>query len=362
MCKLIPSAAALAALLPYGTVRDRSEKSRFLTKDQLPRAAQLAFSATPGAADCYGDTATTYNSNSLGGLSIGMLAEASLEAATPYLAPIRIFSTDFSDDVRAGGESVTSRIPGIMTMGDVSGGFVAQDANSVSVSVTLNEDRGGAFKFTDLEIAKAKNNPDWLSQQFMKPAVEGMAADALARILGVFTTTYFNVATHNSSIVTAAQMSYSRVNKFKTALGKMKCKKTERVLILPSDYQELLLEDDKFLRARKGGNEALVEKGVFDEALGFGIFECNEIPTNGASNLAALCATPQAAAFAARSLLVPDMPTILAENLVHKETGLRYQLRAWYEAKEGAWYFALKYMAGAAAGVKQAAHLVRSAA
>jgi len=92
--------------------------------------------------------------NSLGGINLAQIAEEGLRVLSPRLAPLRMFTRDFSMDVKEKGESVTTRIATDLEADDVSGGFTASDATSTPYLITLDQELGKAHAFTQAEISK----------------------------------------------------------------------------------------------------------------------------------------------------------------------------------------------------------------
>lgn len=294
---------------------------------------------------------TVAMANSLGGLNVPILAEDVMDTIRPLLAPITAFTTDFSHEIRDGGESVTAAIPGIMVIGDTSNGFTAQDYNSTGVQVFLNRSRGGAIKITVDDMAKMKGDPTWVMDKLIKPSIEPLAEECLQHLMSQFTAAHFNAPT-NTMAVPLVSWNASKVVGARKQMNKNKASKSGRVLIYNEDYAEPLLNEDKFLRAVKGGNEKLAFKGILEEAYGFGLLEM-AVPTAG--NLVGVAATPAACAFAARTLRKPEATHAVYENVNEPQSGFPLQLGLWWEPKDKAYWFSLDAVYGAAPGLRPAA-------
>jgi hypothetical protein len=194
-----------------------------------------------------------------------------------------------------------------------------------------------------------------------------MAEDIQKQLGAVFTTAHFDSSggVVNTLVKTAAQFGYTAINAAATQATKNKMGKLKFMLI-NADYLSYCREDEKFLKAINGGNQKLVEVGYLHKVLNFHLPEegVQWIPAN-AINLTGLAVNPSAAALAMRTPLVPrDAVAVQAYNIVHP-TGLRFQLRTWYDPNAnnntGAYKFTVSYVAGVAAGAKHQAILIKSA-
>jgi len=283
--------------------------------------------------------------NTLNNVNVAQIADRSIQYLGLNFFPLSALSTDFSDDIKSEGESVSTRIPAAIAAKDLSSGYAADDVSNTGVTVTLNRFRGPVFAFTDLEASKA-GDVNWLKDNFIEPAMEGMMNDIFQYIFGLVTAASYP----NSSIITAANMDADELADLGTELSTLKVPKSNRSAILPPGHYGGLIKDSIIEDASAFGDTDAIKEGTIRKARGFRIHEFASIPNNSESMAGFVC-HKSAFAFAARS--VADPTTIMGnaplgvENRVDPVTGLPLQFRAWYEPKDGKYYFSMGTLYGA---------------
>jgi len=296
------------------------------------------------------------STNSLLGINLAQIAEESLLALEPRMFLLSAFMTDFSNDVKAAGESVATRVPNTMTAIDVSNGYTATNVGSVAKTVTLNKEYGFPMAFRDSEVSKA-GDINWLRSVFITPAVNSVLRQMVSDALALVTVATFS----QNTVIAAANFSYSNVVGIDVLLEAANAG-TERSLLISPTYAGTLRKDT-YVAAYIGngaGNEQLVRYGNLGPIAGFNTFTYTAIPTT--NNLAGIACAKQAILMAARQPAVD--PTMEGEvvNVQEPTTGLPLQFRKFYVHKEKRTYITCEAFYGVAAGVTGNLYRILSAA
>ena len=293
--------------------------------------------------------------NTLGGINIAQIAEQSLDYLSTQFHPLRAFSRDFSADISGSGESVTTRVPSSMTASDLSTGYAATDVTSTAVTVTLNKFKGYSMAFTDMEVSKA-GNFDWLSSQFLAPALEVTLDAVMDDLLALVLNANFSA----NEVITAANFDLDEVADLAADLTTAKCPKSDRALVLPSSYYASLAKDNLVQDASAYGNAGPIQDNIVQKAHGFSIYEYTGIPANG-ENLAAIALHPSALCLAARTPAAPADGSVQVSDIVDPSTGLPIQLRTFYDNVAGKHYLTMGVLYGVAKGNGAALKRIKSA-
>lgn len=297
--------------------------------------------------------------NTLNNVNVAQIADRSLEYLGLNFYPVTAMVTDFSEEIASEGDSVKTRIPGAVSASDLSGGYTASDVSNTGVTVTLNQFKGPVFAFTDLEASKA-GDVMWLRDNFIEPAIEGLMDDIFQYIYGLVLAAAFP----NSSIITAANMDADELADLGTNLSTLKVPKANRSAILPPGHYGGLVKDSIIEdMSAFGDNEAILNAEV-RRARGFRIHEFASVPDNS-ENMAGFVCHRSALAFAARSVADPTQimgnAPLGVENRVDPVTGIPLQFRAWYEPKDGQYYFSMGTLYGASVGQANALERITTA-
>jgi hypothetical protein len=293
--------------------------------------------------------------NTLGGINIAQIAEQSLDYLSTQFHPLRAFSRDFSADISGAGESVTTRVPSSMTASDLSTGYAATDVTSTAVTVTLNKFKGYSMAFTDMEVSKA-GNFDWLSSQFLAPALEVTLDAVMDDLLALVLNANFSA----NEVITAANFDVDEVADLAADLTTAKCPKSERALILPPSYYASIQKDAIVQDASSYGTPAGVQENAAQRVHGFSLYEYTGIPTNS-ENLAAIALHPSALCLAARTPAAPADGSVQVSDIVDPSTGLPIQLRTFYDNVAGKHYLTMGVLYGVAKGNGAALKRIKSA-
>lgn len=297
-------------------------------------------------------------SNTIGGVSLGYIAQQTIETLVPELPKLKLFANDFSDETPNGASSITSRVVTQPTSGTdiaAAGGpaAAAQNTTITPVQITLGGLKGFAIGFTDEQWAKSVVN---LHDLFIQPGLNSIAGGMIADALACVTIANF------SSFQLLAAPAGSDVLALKGVLDAAYVPANERFILWDATRHNSILADTSIRTAYAFGNPELIQKGEIPSLFGFGpISEYVNMPSNN-QHLAGIAAHKSAIALAARAPVVPEKFVGEIENVTEPESGLTIQVRRWYSQDLGQYFLGMFGMWGAAAANKSALVRITSAA
>lgn len=294
-------------------------------------------------------------SNTLNGINLAQIAQGTLDYLSYEFHPLRAFTRDFSDDIAAKGESVTTRVPSSATVQDLSSGYTASDVTSTAKTITLNKFYGFVYGFTDAEVSKA-GNLDWLQGIFMAPALEATLNKVMDDLLALVVNATFSA----NEVITAANFDVDQIADLAADLSTSKVPKSERALLLPPTYYASIQKDAIVQDASSYAGSDAVREHSARRVHGFNLYEYSDIPTNS-ENLAAIALHPSALLLAARQPATPSDPGLQVENVTDPSTGLPLQFRSWYDPDAGVYKVSMGVLYGVAAGNAAALKRIKSA-
>src|SRR4051794_21355667 len=111
--------------------------------------------------------------NSLGTISVNVIAQEALEYLAAQYPLIGQITTDFSNESAQYNASIISTIPSVGGVSDFSAtnGYVASAATGNDVSVTLNKFKHSTFSISDLEASSTNMN---LVDTYARSFAEGL--------------------------------------------------------------------------------------------------------------------------------------------------------------------------------------------
>lgn len=297
--------------------------------------------------------------NTLGGVNVAQIAEETLTYLSYSFYPLTAMATDFSEDIKEKGESVTTRIVSSVAPSDLSNGYTPSDVTSTAVKVDLNNFFGPVIEFKDLEATKA-GDPDWLKNQFMEPSVEGLLDKVFQTVFAVVTNTNFP----SNSVIAASNFDADDLADLGGELTKSKAPRKRRAAVLGVDWHTGVVKDSVVEDKSAFGDNQAIKEGVVSRVRGFNVYEYANIPNNG-ENLAGFVLHPSAIAFAARAVVDPteteSSAPVQVENVVDPVTGVPLQFRHWYNPDAGAHRFSIGVLWGVKEGNANALRRIKSA-
>jgi hypothetical protein len=275
-----------------------------------------------------------------------VIAQQSLDVLQDVLPQLRVFTTDFSDEIAVAGATVTTRVATQQSSGDLSTGYAtnAQTVTTTAKQITVGAVTGNVIQFTDEEVSKSSID---LMELFVVPGINAVANDMMDDALALVTNANFGAAAFTGA---AGDFDADDVADLAQVLSTAKVPRNGRFLMVKPTYYAALAKDNAIQAAYAfGGTEAIRDNRV-PRVHGFDIVEYTDIPAN-AENLVGLCGAKQGIIIAARAPAIPAGFSGEVRNITDPESGLTLQLRKWYSEDDGVYRMSIAGMWGVAVGV-----------
>ncbi|MEY3277138.1 MAG: Verrucomicrobia phage [Verrucomicrobiota bacterium] len=278
--------------------------------------------------------------NTINGANLAAVAEMSLPALDQMFAPLRAFTTDFSADIAAKGESVVTRYPNRVTAVDLSSGYTSQNTRSDAVTVTLNSFFGFPYGFFDVERSKSAID---LNRLFVEPAIAAVGKKVFQDIWGLITDANYPAATQSELLVTAANFDRDDVADLAAQLTDNGVPPTGRSLILNPAYYAALAKDLNSVDI--AGQSRTLGENIIPRLHGFDVYQTPYVTAN-AANVTGFACHSSAIAIAARGVDAPALGNMEVENVIVPDLGLPVQFRRWYDERGGELVYSMGVLYG----------------
>jgi len=107
--------------------------------------------------------------------------------------------------------------------------------------------------------------------------------------------------------VTTAALAYTQLRKLKTKLDEANVPLEGRYAVVPSWYEGLLLEDDRFVRVDASGTDQALRNGIIGRGLGFDVLMSNNAPLVTGDDYAVIAGHPMAISYAEQIVEVENL-------------------------------------------------------
>jgi len=291
-------------------------------------------------------------SNSIGGLTLQLVAEESLRTLVPELVPLtKIAVTDFGAYVAERGSTVHTRYASSFssTKFNPANGFVPTAATSTDVAITLEEPDYVDLAFTDFEASTL--SLERLRRLFFAPVANAVQKSLFDSLLAKVTVANFATAAYSG-----AKSSFNRiaVANAATNLTKANLPHKDRHILLSPDGLGQLVQDPTVAQAFSYGNAEVIQNNAIDKKLhGFGVSEYNGFPTSGTAfneYLNGIATCKEGLVIVSR---VPASPTTGGGeqmNVTDPESGFTFALRYFYNWQMGTHNMQAIWLTGSAVG------------
>ena len=266
--------------------------------------------------------------NGLLGLSLTVIAEQSLPVLQKRLAPLALFTTDFSSEVATMGSAVSTRIPDQLVAQDYSRatGYNALAASSSAVTITLNKHKHFTIGFDDSEVGNI--GLPLLQSVFIEPAINSILNAVQNDVLTILTSSLYP-STYSASYASFGFSGLVNGQKTLDASGS----NSPRGALLGTNLYYDLLDDIKGVYSTGADALRRGEVGMIAN-VGTALVPSTFFAGTG---LAGFIGGKDAVAMAARLPGVPASPFITIANITDPISGFTVQLRQWYSPDEGMW-------------------------
>lgn len=305
--------------------------------------------------------------NSLGTLTPGVITRDLLDSIVKQFPQLAMIARDFSGAAANFNESVTARVvtnPTVSDYNTTGGGYVAGNAATVDVPVTIDKHKHVTLSFSDQEISGTSRN---LVGEQIDAAAYALGRQMLTDLYGVITPTNFPAAT-NETIEALADVDRDTNIAARLALrtrgalgpyfaifgGTAFANMSKDAEVASRDYVDQFPDYEGGTLSKVGGIRNTfedVDLPTANNLVGF---------AGSSSSLVVAARVPKDPAVTMRELGIPmDVPGVI-ENVTHEATGLQIMHRYWYDMGTGKLNMTLTWMYGVAKGVANNGELIVS--
>lgn len=266
-------------------------------------------------------------SNSLSGVNLAKIAQASLEPLLTELVPLTAFMTDFSNEIESEGETITTRYPSTNPTAKAmlsAADRVPTDVGTTPKTVTLNRVRGFDYGFNDLEMTLSSVK---LRELFIQPGVTAVAEEMISYVLALATVSAFP----DEIVLSSSEYDSDALSDIATELTTDKIPRVGRTALINPAYYGNLTKDADVKRVDAFGNDSAVKEHSVPRVAGINQLEYNgTIPTNS-QNLVGIVGGKQGLLIAARQIVTPQGWYGQVVNVTEPVTKLPLQFRYFYD-------------------------------
>ena len=286
-------------------------------------------------------------SNAIGGLTLQLVAEESLRTLVPQLQPLtKIAVTDFGAYVAERGTTVHTRYAGKFTASnyDRATGFVASDAISTDVPVTLAEQKHVTVAFTDYEVATL--SLERLRRLFMAPMANAVVKSLFDQVL-------LNVDGDFADGYSGSQAGFNRiaVSNIAKSLTKANLPQEGRSALISPDAYQQLISDPVIAQAFSIGTTDVIRGNRLGMIHGVDFYEYNGFDVDGIEEgLNGVVSCKEGLVVVTR---VPASPTTGGGEqtiVTDPDSQFSYALRYWYDWSAGLHKLSANWLVGSSKG------------
>lgn len=301
--------------------------------------------------------------NTWNGMTFTNIARTGFKAFVAKLAPLGVFTTNFSADVAEQGTILNTRIvpasqaavdlqdTTVGGSGDRESSNIIEDITTTSVAVTLNQQPVAGFALTDEEAAQigagvwADTKAKLITNKAY--AVANFVLDYCFELI-----TGANYSSIAESVIAASAFDMDDVVDLATAVSTAGWPTDRNYLVLCPSYLGALKKDNHIQDLSASGI-TVVQNGQIPRLDRFGIVEAPTLPNadvyGATEDLRAFACTPDAMAIAMRTVTAQATDRLEAyEVMTDPDSGVTLVYRAWYKPSTGKLYHTFETLFGAA--------------
>jgi len=221
----------------------------------------------------------------------------------PALVFQRVANTDYVGDIQGQGSSVKIISIGAITGAAYTGADITfngvTDAEAV---LAIDQKYANGFKLDSVDLAQA-------SVDLLQPSLREMAFD-LAKNVDTFISKLHAAAPAGNLVgttalpitITTAADAYKYLVQLRTKLSKANVPMEGRWVVVPPEFIEMTLQDDRFVGA--AADPTIRERGAVQRAAGFDIFESNTVDNTTGTKYKIMAGGPATLTFAGQLMEV----------------------------------------------------------
>jgi len=281
-----------------------------------------------------------------------IFAQSALESFVKVLQPLRAFSTNFSASPGTKGASVLVPVVSNLTATTFGGSYAVCNGTKSVVTVSLT---GHKFLSVGQDDLTAANSSASSLESFGRQQGAALATLVMQDILSLVTTANFSLAT----AVASTALDVPQLRATRLALNQNDVPMEPRSCLLDCTPMDALLSVTNFIQAYAFADNQVIQEGRVRRAVGFDLYELNNLFASGASVMGFAC-HPNAIAIAMRYLQPQSGNTYEAAGPVtDPETGLVLGLRKFYDNTTGTRYISLEANYGYARGLSTGGRVIK---
>jgi hypothetical protein len=304
------------------------------------------------------------------------IARAGFKAFTKKLAPLGVFSTDFSSEAVDQGTVVATRIVPVSDAavdlqdtstggsGDRESSNIIKDITTATVSVTLNQQPVTGFKLTDEEAAYIGSGV-WedTKNKILQNKAWAVANYVLNYAFNLVTRSNYTTAAYTGA---ASAFDMDDVVDLATAASTAGWPVDSNYLLLCPEYLGALKKDNHIQDLSASGIK-VVQNGEIQKLDRFNVVEAPTLMSgltvyDASEYLRGFMCTPAAAAIAMRAVKAQATDKLEAyEVMTDPDSGATLVYRAWYKPSIGSMYHTYETLFGASKAQVEALQRVASA-
>jgi len=281
--------------------------------------------------------------NTLGGLSLTAIAEATLPVLQKKVAPFTFFSTDFSSEVSSVGAAVATRIPTAMSASayDATTGYASSAGTTTAVTTTLNSHIFKTVAFPPVEIGNA--GLEKLTSVFIEPAVNSIVNGVYEQLYTLVKAANYPVTAYSAS---GASFAFANLIAGEKVLDISGSHAPQAAILNPNLWYPLVAE----LKANSViGDSSLIRDGVMGSLNGRPTVMDAYLPTNSEA-LAGFVAGKDAIAIASRLPAGADAPGVESQVVTDPVSGFSVLLMRYYVPHLGQYHLTATTIFGVVKG------------
>jgi hypothetical protein len=276
--------------------------------------------------------------NTIAGVNPTRISGLTIEAMQTYLLPIfGAFTTNFSADLAASGNAVTTRYVTNPTVQDFSDAARAsQNSATTARTIELNRYVGVDVGFNDTEQSFSDID---LMNMFIIPAVTAIGENVITNVLTRVTVANFA----QNTVIAAANFTAANIAVLAQNLNTAKVPLAPRHIVVPPSYAVKAKTDTAIQAAYAYGSPEAIRTGRLPDIYGFQMHEYNGNIPNNSQNLAGFATAPQGLLLAARQPVLPRNWNGSVTSITEPRSGLTIQWRDFYDDVEQRTQFCVIY-------------------
>lgn len=282
-------------------------------------------------------------SNTIAGVNLAEIAQESLSALQSVFAPLNGIATDFSADISARGESVTTRYPSNPSAQNLASGYTVSGVQTTARTVNLNTFYGFVWGFNDLERSKSSI---MLNDLFIQPAATALGRKVFGDLWALVTASNFANTPLDVSAGNFSRSSLIDLSADLTIVGAPS--EGRSVIVNPTYYGSILktlntAEYPGFISEKANGSVPTISK--------FSIYETDLADDNG-EDLAGFAFQKNALLMAARRVDATGATQVgvEVEDFIIPGLNLPVQMRRWYNPTTGELCYSMGVLYGVQIG------------